>query len=111
MPETFLCLTSSNTRAELYALLVCPKASCSAVCYFCKEHHHLLAYFEITLLLDKTQNGNKPGLFDQSEVLNKCKVLACLQKTVPAAHPVFQLFFSLWLFALLGTALLQTKYF
>lgn len=90
MTETSLCLASSSTRAELYALLACPKASCSAVYYFCKGHHHLLAYSEITLLLGKTQSGNKPGLFDQSKVLNRCKVLACLQNTVPAA-----LFFSL----------------
>lgn len=31
----------------------------------------------------------KKGLFDQSKMLNKCKVLARLQKTVPATHPVF----------------------
>lgn len=80
---------SSDTRAEPSALLVCPKPSRSAVCCFCKEHHHLLAHYGITLLLDKTQNGNKRGLFDQSKMLSKCKVVAHLQKTVAATHPVF----------------------
>lgn len=70
-------LTSSNTHAEPYALPVCPKPSRSAVCCFCKEHHHLLAHYEIPLLLAKTQNGNKRGLFDQSKMLRKCKALAC----------------------------------
>lgn len=66
-----LLLMASNTRAE-------HQATHPAVCSLWKEH--LLAPYRIISSPDQTQNGRKTGLHDESKMLSKYKMSACLQR-------------------------------